>query len=90
MKFTQLTNEVFGAQNAGFRIDPDAERMTDDERIKVLHDRMGETYVNALLDSFYDFESDLFQGEDGEYYAVMMDPTTTESCPLILQRLLRD
>lgn len=87
MTFTQLTNEAFGAMNRGYRMDLTCKRVFDEAVLAQLERDMGETFVNNLIDSFEEFESDLYQGDDGEYYAVAFD---LKHRPVVWRRLTHD
>ena len=70
MKFERITNEAFGAQQAGYTFDLDAPIIIDeDARAFVLRER-GERYLSSCVDSFFDCDGDLYRGDDDELYIV--------------------
>lgn len=72
MNFTCVNNEAFGARHAGFEIDLDADRIIDEEFAERLR-KEGRGYaVENAKDGIFDFDSGLYQGEDGNFYAVSM------------------
>ncbi len=72
MKFTTIVDELNGAKNAGYTFCEDTDREIDQDLYKKLRTERGGRWVDSQLDSLYDFDSSLYQGEDGNMYAVKM------------------
>ena len=89
MTFEQLTNELDGARNAGYTWDLTANRETDTALLEKLRKERGTRWVENLLDSFWDFDGDLFKGGDGNFYAVKMVFCGDHSVPAIWHRLVK-
>lgn len=89
MKFKKMTNELYGAKNAGYVIDVDAPRITDADLYVKLAIERGNRFVDGKLDALYDFDGDLYKGEDGEYYAVEFVNTDDEVKPFCWQRVIK-
>ena len=83
MKFEQITNAAFGAMHAGYKIDLAAERQIDAAALQHVKYDHGENYVYSEIDALYDFDGDLYRGDDGEYYTVWMHDNT----PIIWHKL---
>lgn len=83
MKFEKITDQLYGARKAGYTFDMTAPRETDD----ALLDRLSSRMADNLLDEFYDFDGDLYQGDDGEFYAVKFATFDGQEKPVIWQRL---
>jgi len=90
MKFDQLTNESYGARNAGFVIDFDYKIEWDADLFAALKSKRGEDWASGFVDSFHDFDGDLFIGEDGNYYHVALDYAgNAPYVPVMWRRLKR-
>ena len=88
MKFERLTNEDFGAQNAGYRFDFSQPQIIDDDvRALVLRER-DESYLSSCIDGFCDFEGDLHRGDDGELYVVGY-AYVDDFVPLVWRRVVK-
>lgn len=88
-KFERITGELYGAKKAGFVLDKDAERETNEQLARVLIAERGEKFVDSKLDAFHDFDGDLYRDEDGQEYAVEMVWVKDKEEPLCWQRLRR-
>lgn len=84
-KFEKVTNELYGARNAGYTFDENADREMNEQLIRKLTAERGQRFVDKKLDAFYDMDGDLFRDEDGQEYAVEM----VDREPLCWQKLRR-
>ena len=87
MKFEKVTSELYGAKKAGYTFDRDAEREINTQLMRILAAERGERFAEDKLDSFSDFDGDLYRGEDGEAYAVLYVYANGREQPLCWQRL---
>lgn len=86
-KFTKLTEEIHGARNAGYRFDLTADRETDEQLIRKIRAERGDRIIDDALDDLYDFAGDLYQDENGDYYAVEFVTDNGHQVPLCWQKL---
>ena len=70
MTFTCIVNGEHAARNQGFRFDTSVNPQFDEKYWEELRHFNGERFVDNKLDSLYDFDGGLYQGDDGKYYAV--------------------
>lgn len=87
MKFERITNELYGARNAGYVFDSTAPRTIDQDVVDRMKSR-GEAYIDNQLDAMYDNDGDLYRGEDGEYYGVIFGYVDGHIVPLAWQRMV--
>lgn len=87
MKFERLTSEGYGARNAGYTLDLDYPREYDKDLLQEAEIERGERFVDNALDSFNDFDGDLYRGDDGNLYAVSSIWFGNSSVPVIWQRV---
>ena len=83
MKFKQITHDLYGAKKAGYCLDENADRIIDASVAATI----GFKRTDTCLDSFYDFDGDLYEDEDGKPYAVMMVFADGKYQPLCWQKL---
>ena len=88
-KFERLTQEIYGARNAGYMIDGKAELETDEQLIRKLRAERGDRFVEKKLDELYDFDGDLYQDENGDFYAVVFVYDRDHEVPLCWQKLTK-
>ena len=72
MKFTAIVDELNGARNAGYTFCKEADREIDRELYNKLCGQRGQRWTDSKIESLYDLDGGLYQGEDGEMYAVEM------------------
>ena len=91
MKFIKITNEDYGAKHQGYHFDKSVKWEQDQELYDRLRSERGENWIGEKLDSFFDFDSDLYVDEHGEPYAAheVMDVDGTFK-PLYWWRLVND
>ena len=93
MKFTTVNDDLFAAQKLGYRFDPNAEMVIDQNVAAIVnaeHDGHG-NHLSNLIDRFCDFDSPLYRGEDGEFYAMRTYYTSGgEQLPLVWRKLIHD
>ena len=68
MKFHRITHELYGAKKAGYRLAMDSDRFIDD----MVASALGSHRAEICLDSFYDFDGDLYETGNGDKYYVLM------------------
>ena len=66
--FKRITHELYGAKKAGYRLNLESNRIIDANVAAMI----GKRRTNTCLDSFYDFDGDLYEDENGEKFSVMM------------------
>lgn len=86
-KFERITNELYGAKHAGYRIDRNAEKEVDEQLIRKLRAERGERFVDNKLDEIYDFDGDAYKDENGDVYAVVMVWIQDKEEPLCWHKL---
>ena len=87
-EFKKVTNELYGAKNAGYRIDRFADREMDEQLARRLKAERGERFVDDKLDQLYDFDGDLYMDDNGVPYAVVYVMDRDHEVPLCWQRLV--
>jgi hypothetical protein len=87
MKFERITNEYYGARNAGYSFVKPYSPVFDAKQIDKIRKRSGEAYVNNMFDSFADCDGDLFRGDDGLMYVVSFDWGASPAVPAIWHRV---
>ena len=87
-KFERKTSELYGAKRAGYRFDRFADREMDEQLIRKLRAERGERFVDDKLDALYDFDGDLYQDENGDFYAVVFVWDHDHEVPLCWQKLV--
>lgn len=97
--FTRVTDEMCGAKNAGYTLDFDHKTESNLGMIRWLIWNMNNSTesnanrIGRMVDSLYDNDGDLYQGSDGNYYAVyfapayMVDTKIPYDIPLFWHRL---
>lgn len=89
MEFTKKTNEIYGARNAGYKLDGCAGLEIDNDLADKIAKLHGERYLDDLLDMFCDFDGDLFEDESGQPYAVAYVYYDCREIPLCWQKMKR-
>ena len=91
MKFERITAEAFGAKHQHWDIDRSVKWEQDRDFYDRLRREKGENWLSNQLDSFFDFDSNLYLADDGNFYAVhhVMDMDGSFK-PLYWWRLKRD
>lgn len=87
--FNRITNELYGAKKAGFRLEYGADREVDEQLLRLLTAERGERFVNNKLDSLYDLDGDLYEDENGDPYAVVFVSAGNQEKPLCWHRLVK-
>lgn len=91
MKFEVVVDELFGAKSAGYRFDTEHSHLVidPDAQNEFLKD-WNPNRLSNKIDSFLDFESELYRGEDGEFYAVeFIYPRSGGKMPLCWWKLVK-
>ena len=70
MKFTKITNEVYGARKAGYTLAPECKVIFDPEASDAYIADRGVNALDLIPDDLFDMDGDAYLGEDGEVYAV--------------------
>lgn len=86
--FEKCTDSLYGARNAGYVFDKTVAREVDEQFMQNLIVSRGRWFVDAKLDELYDLDGDLYQGEDGQYYAVVFVYDGDVPVPLCWQKLV--
>lgn len=86
-KFVKMTEELYGAKNAGYAIDKAADREEDQQLIRKLRAERGDRFVDDKMDALYDFDGDLYQDENGNFYAVVFVWDHDHEAPLCWHKL---
>ena len=86
--FVRKTEEIYGARNAGYKIDSSEDREMDTQLARKLSAERGERFVNDKLDELYDFDGDLYEDENGDPYAVEFVYDKNNYVPLCWQKMV--
>lgn len=88
--FNQITAELYGARKNGYKFDPNAELILNQEIFPALIAERGNGWVDAKIDSFFDdYGGDLFEDENSIPYAVDFTYEDGEYVPMWWHRLVR-
>ena len=90
MKFERITNELYGARHAGYKIDTTVPHEIDEEVMDQVAVDNGRNWADGQIDALYDCDGDLYRGEDGLYYIVCFVTVGGKTLPLAWQRMIHD
>lgn len=86
-RFERKTEKLYGARDAGYKFDRTADREEDQQLIRKLRAERGDRFVDDKLDALYDFDGDLYQDENGDFYAVVFVWDHDHEVPLCWHKL---
>ena len=87
--FEKKTEELYGARNAGYKIDRTADREEDAQLLRRIRAERGDRFVEDKRDALYDFDGDLYQDENGDFYTVVFVWDHDHEVPLFWNRLTK-
>ena len=87
MKFKEIVEGLDGAKNSGYTFDEHTETTIDKELYHRLSAERGKKWTDNKIDALYDFDSPLYEGEDGKMYAVEFVYVNNEYKPLAWHEL---
>lgn len=76
-------------RTAGYVIALPAQRELNQPALDDLQRRLGESRVNSALDGLWNNDGDLYQGDDGNFYAVEFDYSVSPAVPLAWAKLTK-
>lgn len=87
--FTRITAELYGARSQGYEFDLTAVTGINTALYNELAADNGANYLDKRMDSFCDFDGDLYMDENGEPYAVDEMYRNGKMVPLFWHKLVR-